>query len=1043
MPELGVELDAPQLRLGQGLQFKLGFLFILITVTLTLAAWQIGKKLVQSSLVEDTQRYQRESGLRLVQDIESQLDRTRVLAATIAELSQNSGNRRWPGQVVPLINASGLEAMVSGVGWWPEPRSDSAPRRSYFWLADGVGELSLRDDYNKRDTIPYWKENWYTPAKQAPAGSCFWSHLMREPLSRRNVVICALPVRDRGGFKGAVTVHLDANAIEQRLRKLGESQSGYTILTGRENRIIAIAGAASGLLDSARPRNVAELAQKFPSFNSLALELHERNEQFLSRSVQSAFYDPEVISKLLETTRDSSRKQLESDMALIWNGTATGRDGALNLAELRIAKDVVLKEDGAATIIELSAPFWKLVRVTSAKEGIAGAEYFFSQSLIVLIGAVIITLFLVFAGLRFYVLRPLSNFARTLSRVRSLDEAQTLQLPSAARNELGIIGQGYNERVRQLREANDRALTQQSQLVVEAGERARADEQSLRLRERSNAILSSIDVASITVDSHGKIEGMNAPAERLTGVMLRDARGRPCGEIFRIRLAHQSEAAPDFAASVIASSARIEYTEGLFLKCDGREEREIKFIGTPLQGPGRRSLGAVLIFDLRETEAEARHIVIDRRSNDPITGLLTRPACDRRIRDVIAHTKNRSVTHALAVVDIDRLRKVNETLGMQAGDHILLGVAGVLVESAVGGDGDVFRMGGDSFALVIEDTSEDEVMSSIRTLCATISETPMHWAENKISTTVSIGVLMIPANSGASPLEMLRRADQACERAKALGRNTVQLYDDSIAGQGSDLIDQASWVRRIRAGLDDGLLHLTTQQMQILGGKKGQGPAFRVSVALEDEEGFWAEPETFLPVASRSGHAAELERWALQQMLDHLGRNPEVITSISLCSIALSADSISDSTTLETIANALQEHAELDASKICFILGDDVLNDIPAPCRVFCEAVHSLKCKIALQNDRLFDAASSELARKLPADFVRIDSRMFKDVGNNSVDRILAESAVQIARSLKRKVIAYEIGDRKASDIWKELGADYLEGPEIARPSPVVFTVPS
>jgi diguanylate cyclase len=182
--------------------------------------------------------------------------------------------------------------------------------------------------------------------------------------------------------------------------------------------------------------------------------------------------------------------------------------------------------------------------------------------------------------------------------------------------------------------------------------------------------------------------------------VLRNARGKPCSEVLHLRLANQGGAAPDFAASIIASTNRIEHGDGLFLHSEGRPEREIQLSGTPLRGPGGRSLGAVLVFRPREAPATAPKLVIDRRSVDSVTGLPTRAACDRRLRGLLEASRLAPRTHALLVADVDHLRQINETLGMRAGDEALVRVAESLVSAAAGAD--VFRLGADSFAIVLE-----------------------------------------------------------------------------------------------------------------------------------------------------------------------------------------------------------------------------------------------------------------------------------------------------------------------------------------------------
>ena len=1038
-PKVSVEAEGPRLRAGQGLQVKLALLFALVTLILAALAWQAGRILVQSNIVGDTVRYQRESGLRLLQEVEAPLEQARVLAATLAELSGSGDPSTWSRRVAPLVASSGLGDLVVGAGWWPEPVSPNATRVSRFWLTDGVGALQMRDDYNDPRAISYWEEAWYTPARYTAAGQCYWSLVHVERLSKRNVVSCTLPLRDGKGFSGAVTVVLDAAGIDRTFAKASAGQSGYALLVDRDNRLIATAGPAATQLGSPRPRNLAELAQRMPPFNTLAVELHQRDERFLSRAVQSPLYDAALISKLKDATRDASRQEAESALALVWNVSAASASETSQIDELLIRDDALLKTDASATLFELPHPYWKLIRVTPAREGVAGAQYFFMQTLVVVIGAVVLTLVLIFAGLRMLVLRPLARMASKLSDARTLEDSMHVQLEAKARNELGVIGHWYNERVRQLRESMDRVMSQQSQVVIEAGERARADEQSLRLRERVAAIATSIADSVIVVDARGLIEDMNIPAERMTGMLLRNVRGKPCSEILHLRLANQGGVAPDFAATIIASSGRIEHNDGLFLHSEGRTEREIQLSGSPLRGPGGRSLGAVLVFRPREAQSSTPKLVIDRRSVDPVTGLPTRAACDRRLRALLEGAKLQPRPHALIVGDVDRLRHINETLGLRAGDEVLVRVAETLSATAEGAD--VFRLGADSFALVLDDCEPDNARLIAQRLCDTLSSTPFPWAERSITITASFGVAVLDG-SVEQPMELLRRAEDACAAAKTAGRNTVRPYDPSMNRRES-ATDEALWVRRIRAGLDEGLLHLTTQSMQPGDSHVSEGAVFEVSLALEDEEGFWAESSTFLPIAERTGLVGEVERWALRQTLEHLARSPGVMDRLAFCCLPLSPQTVTEGATLELLAQLFQAHPELHARKICFVLRDSVLSEAPGPAQTFCDAMRSLGCRVGVDQFLSRGAAAIDLLRRMPADFLRIDARHFVDVGGDAVDQAIADSLIRLARTLQRRVIVTEIGDEAARATWKRMGADYLQGLVIARPSPVVFSAAS
>lgn len=1033
-----VAVEGPRLGLLQSLQLKLAVLFVAVAVTLCVVAYVIGRTLIYDRLAEDTQRYQVESGLRLVQVIQQQLDRAHLLGMALAGLVAEGQSGTWPQRVPRLVAGSGLGTLVAGVGVWPEPRSPEKAREraSRFWIADSAGLLQLREDYNDPRAIAYWEEFWYAPARYAPASFCFWTTAFREALSGREVVACTIRLQDERGLTGAVTVLLAVEGIEQVLREAARNQTGYTLLADRNDHLLATSGAVQQVPGERAPRNIAALARQQPSLNGLALDLHRRNEAFVARAVQSPFYDAAQISTLTQQTRNGSRQESESTLALIWNAAvARGPADTEPFRELRIADDEILGEEAVATVFELPAPYWKLVRITRSGEGLAGAEQLFTQTLILVGGALLLTLALVFGVMRALVLRPLTRIASHITGARSFEESLHVPVETPAHNEVGLILDLYNERGRQLREALDHRLTHEARLAAETRDRAKAEDEAASLRERAAVLLATISEAVIVVDARGRVEEMNTVAERLTGTALHKLRGRPATEIIHARLAAQGGSPPDFAAAALASPERIEHREDLFLHVEGRPEREIQLIASALRGSHGRVLGAILVFHPREPQAGGMaRLLIDRRSVDSLTALPNRAACERRLRALIEGTRLQARTHAVIVADIDRMRAINEAAGQRAGDELLVRVAETLIGAAPGAE--VFRLGGDAFAVLVEATDPDGALRVAERLREGVAGTRLQYEERSFDVTASFGVVSFE-NAAEPPLGLLRRGTDACAAAKRAGRNAVAAWDPAL-DHADSAEEQATWVRRIRTGLSEGLFHLTTQRVLPADRIQSEGAVFDVSLSLEDEEGFRVEPPAFMPVAERCGLLADVERWTLHQALDHLASNPDVLARMAFCCIPLSAQTVSEGATLELLVQTLQQHPNLPPAKLCLMLREAVLDEAPGPAQVFCEAMRSLGCRVAIDHFNGHGVATMDLIRKLPAEILRIDARHFLDL-SDAANQLIADSLIRLARTLSRRVLVAEIGDDAAREAWRRLGADYLHGLAVARPSPVVF----
>lgn len=1021
-----MEADGPRLAPQYRLRVRLGALFFVLSAAFVLVAWQAGTFLQRDRVLQEAQRYPLESGLRLSQQVEDWLERSRLLAAHLAD-ARTADAIESPARVASLIEASGLAPLLLGVGWWPEPAAPDAPRNSRFWLMDAQGALQARRDYNDPRAIAYWREAWYTPARYGASGRCYWTPVFVEPLSRRRVLGCTLPVREASRLVGMVTVLLDAEALQRSLRSATAAQPGYVLLADRDNTLIALAGRAE-TLDAQRPRNLAQLAQAAPALNPLALALHARDAAFQESALRSANHDPAQIAALKDGTRDFSTQEARSALALI----RQARDGSPNGAAetLALADDPVLHAPASAAVFELPGAYWKLVRVTAADEGVGGAQRLFTQTVAILGGALALILLLAFLFIDGSVVRPLRRMTQTLSDARSLDESLHLHLEAHTRSEVGVIGHRYNERLRQLREAMDRVLLQQSRLVLEATERGRNEDQTLRLRERTATLLQALSEAVILLDARNLVEDLNAAAERLTGSSARALRGKPVTEALALRL--QRDGTHPLAAP--PGEQRIEFADGVFLKPEGRAEREVQLLAAPVRGGGK-PLGTVLVLRARDTQTASptvQKLVIDRRSLDPLTGLATRLACDRRLRALLDGAGLQARRHALVVADIDGLRRINERHGRAAGDEALARLA-----EALAARGETFRLSADGFALLLEDQDPAAAAAVAQEVSAHVQGLSMRVGDAAFRISASFGVLGLDTQADA-PMELLRRAEDACAAAKAAGPGAVRVYEPGMSAE-AERVDDARWARRIQSGLQENLLHLTTTWVGAREPLAAEGAVYEVALSLEDEEGFWAEPAQFLPAAQRTGLVAAVECHGLRLLIEHLARDPALCERVALCCYALSPQTVADGATLEGLAQLLQTYPQVPSSRLCFVLREDVLHDVPGPAATFCDALRSLGAQVCVEQFLPRGAGALELLRRLPVQVLRVDARAFGDPARDPFDQALADAAQKLARGLGARLMVAGLEREPLRDAWLQRGADYVQGPAVARVSPVVF----
>lgn len=1051
-PRPGIRTSA-KTRLGlsmtQGLRFKLGVLFVLALLLLVGVAYFASRTLVQDELSDESFRFEEEAGLRLAAELRTLIGDSQSLATSLANLATDPELRldqlRSVGPV--LLKNRPSAALVASLGIWPEPNRlpGAGERASHYWLRDAEGALVARNDYNDARSAPYFRERWYTPIRYLDIGQGWWSSQRQEPLLNREVLTYAVAIRQGSTFAGVATVSLDAKLLNERFAALTadseREQGAYSLLLDGSQRVIGLSTKAADKLGGKLKRGqpLAEVSKLEAAYSPLALALFQRDEARHAAMTRSNRYDAEQVSALKDDTRALSRQEADDLLSAIWTAQTPAAKQATR-ARVALASDAVLGEAAWASSFELLSPNWTLLRISSASEGMAGANVLFERTLLVTLALVALTLLLAYLALGVLVIRPLREMIEQLSGSHSVEDALNLVLDSSARNEVGMLAHWQNERIRQLREAMDHSRAVKSQLTSESSERKNAQEQLARTQERTALALQSISDAVVSTDEHGMVDEMNLAAEALTGSSLREARGKPLNEVMRLTL--EDHAGPhNLALLAMERGTRLDYAEGISLLAANGVARQLVLTAAPIRARGR-VVGAVLVFHEHRPREVSGEVTLQqaasRHQQDMLTGLATRAACERRLGTLIEQTRSSGLTHALIYLDIDHLKRINDSGGQSAGDDVLMRVGETLTAAAPVAR-DVYRLAADQFAVVIEAVDEAAALAVAETLRERLAATRFYWESRYFSVTASFGVTLLSRDM-PSAIEALRRADDACSAAKRAGRNAVQLYDARMDRVGRT-IDDDTWVRCIRRGLDEDLFHLRTQWIKPGHDYAGEGQCFEVLLALEDEEGFWASPAAFMPVAERHHLTTAIDRWVIERTLRYLEAHPEVVENLAFCSINLTTATLAVPEFLDFIAACFEKHPAL-TPKLCFEIREPSLTDHPREAALCCEVLNRMGCRLSI--DHYFGRHLSDLTllRKLPVDFIKLDAQGFKNLGSDPVEQMLAESILRIVRHLKRRVIVNNLDDAGMLETWKTLGADYFQGYAFAKPSPVPFLSP-
>lgn len=1029
---------APALRARETLSFKLslGFLFLLLLLLCVSAI--SGELLLHRNLRRDALRSEQDSGLRLATQFSAFAaqveDVAKSMAATAVALDRQPEALRQAGAA--LLD-SRAELGLNGIGIWPEAGAlrPGVERASLLWLLGDNGRAQLRLDYNDPRVAPYWREKWYTPPRYLDGQRCYWTLTAKDPLSKSNNLLCSLPLLRLNRFIGVVSVSLPLSTVLRRLDELTQGDPGYALLLDADNQLIANSGPLAAQQPKDRLLNLAGLAQQNGAYNVLALALHERKEDLQAGFARSAL--ARMVPTLQGSTRDLSAQEAQIALLQVWLAAQQERLWRARTGVVELGLDPVLGEPAYASVFELSYPGWRLVRISPSSDGFVAADGLFLRSLAVLGLTSLVLVLIIYVVIKLMVLRPLARMVQQMSETGSSHDTLSPLSHAGRVNELGLLAHWHNERLRQLRDISDRNTSLHTQLASEGGERRKLQDTLARLQERHAQMLQSLEEAVVTVDEAGRIEDMNPAAEHLGATSLRSTRGKSFGEVF-VLLSGDGRGQPtDLAQLATERGTRIEQAEDLRLSVGG-SEIAVSATVTPMRARNNRVVGAVLVLRTRGAGAAARGAPAAAGPQaDSLTGLPDRGACERRVRELIEGAKVAARTHALLWLDVDQLAKVNDSGGAAAGDAVLARLSELLL-SLTGGAGDVYRVGSDSFALLLGNSTVDRARTFGEALRRTVVATRFIWEGRQFGITVSIGLCEFGAQS-ESPADVLRTAQEACKAAKRAGRNTLKVYEPSMS-RFKPGVDDPVWETRIRNGLHHGLLHVTSQLLQPQRGSAVEGAGYELQLALEDEEGFWTAAPGFMPAAERLQLAAELDRWLLQRALELLSAQPRPLGELAFAGLALSAASLQDPRLLEQLGDLLARHPGVAPSTLCFIVDQEVLLQYPQAAQSTSRSLRSLGCRLAI--DRFRVLASGELAvlRRLPADLVRIDGGNYPAIATETLEQNLAEAALHLARGLGCRTIAHHLDEPRQAEQWRRLGADYLQGNAIARATPLVLS---
>jgi diguanylate cyclase (GGDEF)-like protein/PAS domain S-box-containing protein len=426
-------------------------------------------------------------------------------------------------------------------------------------------------------------------------------------------------------------------------------------------------------------------------------------------------------------------------------------------------------------------------------------------------------------------------------------------------------------------------------------------------------------------------------------------------------------------------------------------------------------------------EAQLQHMA----DHDPLTGLLNRRSFERELNQHINRVQRYGAEGAALVLDIDRFKHINDTLGHNVGDELIVKVAQTLRTRLR--DSDVLaRLGGDEFAVLLPRGGRTEAEAVAESILASVrAQSVLTTAGRRRPITTSVGIALFGESEGLSAEDVLVNADLAMYDAKEAGRDRAATFSSHERGA-SRMKARITWAERIRDALEEERFTLYAQPIVEL--RSGAVRQHELLLRMLDEQGEVIPPAAFIAIAERFDLMQEIDRWVVARAIRHMGEQRRLGRELTF-EVNISGSSTGDPDLLTIIQRELAENDVNPVNLVLEVTETTAVANIPRA-QEFAQRLAELGCRFALDD---FGAGfgSFYYLKHLPFDILKIDGEFVRSCTTSQTDQLLVRAAVEIARGMGKETIAEYVGDEATVELLRELGVDYAQGFHVGRPAPL------
>jgi diguanylate cyclase (GGDEF)-like protein/PAS domain S-box-containing protein len=547
------------------------------------------------------------------------------------------------------------------------------------------------------------------------------------------------------------------------------------------------------------------------------------------------------------------------------------------------------------------------------------------------------------------------------------------------------------------------------------------------LRSTSSLLAATLESTAdgiLVVDLAGRITSFNGRFAAMWGLPERILQSRDDHEALSFVL-EQLLAPEAFIAKVqelyetpdAVSHDTLDFKDGRVFERDSLPQRiDGEFVG--------RVWNFRDITEQHRLEKELQHLAF----HDSLTGLANRTLFDDHVTQALRRQARTGGFVAVAVIDLDGFKHINDSLGHQTGDRLLVAIADRFCSTLREVD-TIARLGGDEFAMLIDRLDSPEQAGRIgERILDSLSQT-LRFADREITISASVGIAL-GAGAPTGLNDLLGDADAAMYRAKSDGKSRYRIFEPAMHAAVVERLNLEQALRKATASRV-----LSVYYQPVVAARTGRVVSFEALARWDDSERGFVPPGVFVPLAEEAGLILDIGRSVLldacrQAMIWH-ATFPQLQPGIA---VNVSGRQLLDPAFV-TVVKATLARTGLDPHSLTLEITESILASDTGRVIAMLDELRRVGIRVAIDDFRTGYSSFATLS-ELPVDTLKIDKRFIDKIHDDKHGRGLVEAIVRIAQTLELDTIAEGVERQEQQQSLIELGCEHLQGYLFARPMP-------